>query len=72
MFNFEKLDVCQEAIVFADLVCDVTATFPNDERFGLTSQMRCAAISTGESSNSLRAIEVNRPYLSREEHEGRG
>ena len=45
MFNFEKLDVWQEAIVFADLVYDVTATFPNDERFGLTSQMRRAAIS---------------------------
>ena len=45
MFNFEKLDVWQEAIVFADLVYDLSAGFPDDERFGLTSQMRRAAIS---------------------------
>ena len=45
MFNFEKLDVCQEAIQFADLVYQLTGSFPSDERFGLTNQMRRAAIS---------------------------
>ena len=45
MFNFEKLDVWQEAIAFADLVYSVTRSFPNDERFGLTNQMRRAAVS---------------------------
>ncbi|HUG67147.1 MAG TPA: four helix bundle protein [Pirellulaceae bacterium] len=45
MFRFEKLDVWQRAIAFADRVYEVTQTFPGDERFGLTSQMRRAAVS---------------------------
>lgn len=45
MFNFEKLDVWQKAIDFADLVYNHTRNFPTDERFGLTNQMRRAAVS---------------------------
>jgi four helix bundle protein len=45
MFNFEKLEVWHEAIEFADLVYHLTTRFPNEERFGLTNQMRRAAVS---------------------------
>ena len=45
MFNFEKLETWQKAIVFADLVYEMTRNFPSDERFGLTNQMRRAAVS---------------------------
>jgi four helix bundle protein len=45
MFRFEKLDVWQKAIDFADRVYVVTRDLPVDERFGLTSQMRRAAVS---------------------------
>ena len=45
MFNFEKLDVWHKAIDFADVVYSVTRAFPGDERFGLTNQMRRAAVS---------------------------
>ncbi len=45
MFNFEKLDVWQKAFGFADLVYNHTRHFPADERFGLTNQMRRAAVS---------------------------
>ena len=45
MFNFEKLEVWQKAIDFADLVYSSTRTFPSDERFGLANQMRRAAVS---------------------------
>ncbi len=45
MFRFEKLDVWQKAVDFADRVYDVTRSFPSDERFGLTSQLRRAAVS---------------------------
>ncbi len=45
MFNFEKLETWQKAINFADLVYELTRSFPADERFGLTNQMRRAAVS---------------------------
>jgi len=45
MFNFEKLEVWQKAIDFADLVYNQTRHFPADERFGLTNRMRRAAVS---------------------------
>ena len=45
MFVFEKLDVWREAIEFADLVYTLTRSFPGEERFGLTNQMRRAAVS---------------------------
>ncbi len=45
MFRFEKLDVWHKAIEFADLVYALTRTFPDAERFGLTSQMRRASVS---------------------------
>lgn len=45
MFNFEKLETWQAAIEFADLVYTTTRSFPDQERFGLTNQMRRAAVS---------------------------
>jgi len=45
MFNFEKLEVWHKAIDYADLVYSLTRNFPKDERFGLTNQMRRAAVS---------------------------
>jgi four helix bundle protein len=44
MFNFEKLEVWQKAIDFADFVYAVTRVFPDNERFGLTNQMRRDAV----------------------------
>jgi four helix bundle protein len=45
MFRFEKLDVWRKAVEFADQVYELTALFPDTERFGLTSQMRRATVS---------------------------
>jgi four helix bundle protein len=45
MFRFEKFDVWHKAVDFANKVYSLTAAFPVDERFGLTSQMRRAAVS---------------------------
>jgi four helix bundle protein len=45
MFNFEKLDVWRKAIDFADLIYNETRAFPAEERFGLTNQLRRAAVS---------------------------
>ena len=45
MFRFENLEVWQKAIDYAGCVYKETRQFPNDERYGLTSQMRRAAVS---------------------------
>jgi four helix bundle protein len=45
MFNFEKLEVWQKAIDFANLVYNETRAFPAEERFGLINQLRRAAVS---------------------------
>ena len=45
MFNFEKLEVWQKAIDFADLIYNETRGFPAEERFGLTNQLRRAVVS---------------------------
>ena len=45
MLRFEQLQVWQSAVEFANQVYRVTTKFPNDERFGLTSQMRRASVS---------------------------
>lgn len=45
MFNFEKLDVWQKAITLADVIYNDTRSFPADERFGLTNQMRRSIVS---------------------------
>ncbi len=45
MFKFEKLDVWQSAVEYADLIYTITQGFPAEERFGLTSQLRRSAVS---------------------------
>jgi four helix bundle protein len=45
MFNFEKLEVWGKAVALANLVYRTTQGFPADERFGLTNQIRRAAVS---------------------------
>jgi four helix bundle protein len=44
-FNFEELDVYRKAIDLVNNVYLLTKTFPKDEIFGLTSQLRRAAVS---------------------------
>jgi len=44
-FNFENLDVYNKAIDLVNCMYVVTRTFPRDEMFGLTGQIRRAAVS---------------------------
>lgn len=43
--NYKELRVWQNGVDLAELVYRVTSNFPQDERYGLTSQMRRAAVS---------------------------
>ena len=43
--SFKDLRVWQESISFVKIVYELSSEFPNDEKFGLISQMRRAAIS---------------------------
>ncbi len=45
MFCFEKLLVWQKAVDFAKDVYSATSSFPKDEIFGITSQLRRASVS---------------------------
>ena len=45
MFKFEKLEVWQKTVKYADLIYDATRAFPSEERFGLTIQLRRSAVS---------------------------
>jgi four helix bundle protein len=40
-----NLEVWKKALAFVNCIYELTAQFPNEERFGLTSQMRRSAIS---------------------------
>ncbi len=44
-YSFEKLDVWKKSKDFAPQIYKVTTTFPSEEKFGLISQLRRAAIS---------------------------
>jgi len=43
--NYKDLVVWQKGIELAKIIYQLTATFPQEERFGLISQMRRAAVS---------------------------
>ena len=45
VFGFEKLYVWQKSVDLADEVYRITRMLPDDEKFGLASQMRRAAVS---------------------------
>ncbi len=44
-FTFKKLKVWQESILLAKRIYELTKTFPKDEMYGLTSQIRRAVTS---------------------------
>jgi len=44
-FNFEKLEVYQEAVEFTNELYNLAKKFPPDEVYGLTAQLRRAGVS---------------------------
>lgn len=68
-FRFEKMEVWQLAIEFANAIYELTQQFPESERYGLISQLRRAAVSIPaniaegsgrwSSRDNLRFIEIS-------------
>ena len=60
IYGFEKLEVWKNSITLAKLVYNITANFPKNETYGLTSQIRRAIVSVssniaeGSSKNSYK------------------
>ena len=47
-FSFEKLEVYQRSLELADRMYEASKSFPREERFGITSQLRAAALSIAQ------------------------
>jgi four helix bundle protein len=45
IYSFEKLECWQQARILTSWIYGITKEFPKDEKFGLSSQMRRAALS---------------------------
>jgi four helix bundle protein len=47
-FSFEKLNVYKDAIGFANEIYSITKRYPKEEVFGITNQLRRAAMSVSQ------------------------
>jgi len=45
LYSFEKLEVWTEARIFVKWIYEITSIFPSEEKFGLSMQLRRAAVS---------------------------
>lgn len=65
-FSFEKLNVWQKARFLTKIIYKITKTFPDEERFGLTNQLRRASISVcsnlAEGSSRIHSKEQSQFY----------
>lgn len=61
--SFRDLKVWQKAIDLADGIYDITAAFPQDEKFGLVSQLRRSAVSVASNIAEGCARQSTKEYL---------
>lgn len=45
VYSFEKLEVWKESMALVNLIYKLTDSFPSEEKFGLSSQLRRASVS---------------------------
>lgn len=72
LYSFEKLEVWKDSINLTVLIYKLTKAFPDEEKFGLTSQMRRSAVSISSniaegisrSTNKDKAHFINLAYSS--------
>ena len=63
MKTHKDLNVWQESIILVTLIYEKTKSFPKDELFGLTSQIRRSAISIPSNIAEGAARESNKEFL---------
>jgi four helix bundle protein len=63
MKTHKDLNVWKESIDLVTLIYEKTKSFPKDELFGLTSQIRCSAISIPSNISEGAARESNKEFL---------
>jgi len=72
IINYRDLEVWQRALELTDLVYDITARFPDEERYGLSAQMRKAAVSIpsniAEGTRHRTPGDISRVIISLGEH----
>jgi four helix bundle protein len=61
--SYEDLDVWQEAMALVEVAYGVSSSFPSDERFGLTSQLRRAVVSVPSNIAEGHARASTRDFL---------
>lgn len=66
IYSFEKLEVWQDARKLVVWIYKITKMFPDDEKFGLTSQLRRAAVSvvSNLAEGSARNTSKDKAYFS--------
>lgn len=63
MSNFRNLLVWQKSMAFVTKTYNITKTFPEDEQFGITSQIRRSAISIPSNISEGFGRDSNKEYL---------
>ncbi len=61
--GYRQLQVCRKAIDFVDAVYDTTDNFPRHELFGLTNQLRRAAVSVTSNIAEGQARHSRRDFI---------
>lgn len=60
---YRELKIWQRAMELADAAYDLTQSFPSDERFGLTSQIRRSAVSVASNIAEGHARNSTKEYI---------
>jgi four helix bundle protein len=63
MGNFQDLRVWQQSMTLAELTYSITKRFPDNERFGMVSQMRRAAVSVASNIAEGKGHRSDREFL---------
>ena len=61
--HYKELQIWQKGMVLAKLVYQLTKTFPDEEKFGLVSQMRRASVSVPSNIAEGQARQGTREFL---------